>query len=64
MQLYTHMHPSNVQLHILYTVDSQPVVHALAVKHSLYLQKTKTPKIRNKDGYQDCQMTDNNIILF
>jgi hypothetical protein len=43
MQLYTHMHTyihiqlysSNVQLHI----HSQPVVHALAVKHSLYLQK-------------------------
>ena len=25
----------------IYTVDSEPVVHALAVKHSLYLQKTK-----------------------
>lgn len=23
----------------IYTVDSEPVVHALAVKHSLYLQK-------------------------
>jgi hypothetical protein len=49
----------------IYTVDSEPVVHALAVKHSLYLQKTKqTSKIRNKDGYQDCQMADNNKILF
>jgi hypothetical protein len=42
----------------IYTVDSEPVVHALAVKHTLYLQnKTETQKIRNKDGYQDCQMT-------
>jgi hypothetical protein len=49
----------------IHTVDGEPVFHALAVKHTQYLQKTKqTPKIRNKDGYQDCQVTDNNIILF
>lgn len=41
----------------IYTMDSEPVVHALAVKHTVCIwnNKKETPKIINKDGYQDYQ---------
>jgi hypothetical protein len=66
MQLHTHMHTYvyNSVLQIImckciYTVDSEPVVHALAVKHTVCIcnNQTETPTIRitNKDGYQDYQ---------